>query len=185
MSAKRNRADRPTGAEQCTTCPKPPSCEPKSAHPGPFKAGKAPHLLTIDALIWDSFWITRAHKISITQNPVPERECGFKSHLRHHRLWLHRAISEIVARAPAPTDRAMSGAFCRRLPTSSACFRPGFLAPSGRVALPCAMALSVGSLGEARGQGDTIESASLVACPAYSASAVAICRSAPIPVRST
>ena len=53
----------------------------------------------------------------ITQNPVPERECGFKSHLRHHPLWLHRAISETVAGTllPALEPRsALSADRCRR-----------------------------------------------------------------------
>ena len=91
----------------------------------------------------------------ITQNPVPQRECGFKSHLRHHRSWLHRAISEIVVRAPAPGHRALSGAFSRRLPTS--------MRSSSGSEQQKSLVSRVGIRGDQRSVGNTVHAISLPA----------------------
>ena len=80
---------------------------------GPRKASTT----TLSSALWRvRFASHNSYTKIITQNPVPERECGFKSHLRHHRLWLHRAISEIVAGTPTlpvGPDLALSAGICR------------------------------------------------------------------------
>ncbi len=50
---------------------------------------------------------------------VPERERGFKSHLRRQHSWLHGALSAIVVGTPTLAGWACCGVLCRRSPTWS------------------------------------------------------------------